>query len=86
MTDADGLPSGLGAYDRRLASMVRSLSGMTALFVGALTVVLAEAVAEALPLPEFYRALALFPVTLAVLSALVALAARYGGQAGGGGC
>lgn len=62
--------------DRRINALLGSVSRWSALIVGALTVVLSNGIAEALPVANFYRALALFPIALATMYALLALAAR----------
>lgn len=66
--------------DARLNGLVRSVSQWTALFVGAITVVLSLEVSEALPVSQFYQAVALLPITLAVMYVLLALAARLEGR------
>jgi len=62
--------------DARLNERLRSVSRWSALFVGALTVALAEAVAGLLPLGDTATVLALFPVSLALLYGLLTAAAR----------
>ncbi|MFB6073079.1 MAG: hypothetical protein ABEJ88_08930 [Halobacterium sp.] len=57
--------------DARIQPLMAEVSSWGALFVGALAVVLSHEVAEALPLSEFHRTLALFPVTLALLYGLL---------------
>ena len=52
---------------------------MSALFVGALTVVLSREVIELLPVSEFYQSLALLPITIALMYVLLSLAARLEG-------
>lgn len=52
---------------------------MSALFVGALTVVLSREIMELLPLSQFYQSLALLPITIALLYVLLALAGRLEG-------
>lgn len=60
--------------DARIQGRLASVSRMTALIVGAVTVVLANLVAESLPLGNTASALALFPVTLALLYVLLTVA------------
>ena len=62
--------------DARIDELLGSVSRWSALFVGALTVVLAEEVAALLPLGDTATALALFPVSLALLYVLLTVAAR----------
>ena len=66
--------------DARLNELLRSISRRNALLVGALTVVLAREVAARLPLGDTATALALFPVSLALLSVLLTAAARLEGR------
>ncbi|MFC3478573.1 hypothetical protein [Halobacterium litoreum] len=66
--------------DARIGSLMSDVSSWSALFVGALAVALSHEVAEALPLSEFHRALALFPVTLALLYGLLWLAVALEGR------
>jgi hypothetical protein len=66
--------------DARLNELLRSISRWNALFVGALTVVLAQEVAARLPLGDTATALALFPVSLALLYALLTAAAHLEGR------
>jgi hypothetical protein len=62
--------------DARLNALLDSVSKWTALFVGALTVVLANEAAELLPLSDTQQALAMLPVALVTMYVLLALAAR----------
>jgi len=65
--------------DARINRLVESVSTWSALIVGALAVVISNEIAESLPLSQFHQALALLPVTLAVLYVLLALAVRLEG-------
>ena len=82
--DATGnrLLTALRSFDCRVNAWAGAISGWEGIFVGATTILVAEIVTDALPLPEFSRALALFPVTLLVLYGLLFLAARYRGTGG----
>lgn len=62
--------------DARLDARLESVSRWSALFVGALTVVLSNEVAGALPVSNTLQALALLPIALATMYVLLALAAR----------
>jgi hypothetical protein len=62
--------------DARLNERLRSVSRWSALFVGALTVVLAQEVATRLPLGDTATSLALFPVSLALLYGLLTAASH----------
>ncbi|EMA45318.1 hypothetical protein [Halococcus saccharolyticus] len=62
--------------DTRLDALVEGVSSWSALFVGVLTVVLANEIAAVLPFGSFYRALALLPITIAVMYVLLVLAVR----------
>jgi hypothetical protein len=79
-TDSTGnrLLTALRSFDRRVDAWAGAISAWEGIFIGATTILVAEIVTDALPLPEFYRALALFPVTLVVVYGQLALFARYG--------
>jgi hypothetical protein len=62
--------------DARLNQRLAAVSRWSALFVGALTVVLAQEVATRLPLGDTATSLALFPVSLALLYVLLTAAAH----------
>lgn len=62
--------------DARFDALVAGVASWSALFVGALTVVIANEIAAALPFDPFYRALALLPITLTVMYGLLWLAIR----------
>ncbi|WP_232701095.1 hypothetical protein [Halobacterium wangiae] len=66
--------------DARLDRLMDSVSAWSALFVGATSVVLSREIAERLPFGDFYQALALLPVTLAVVYVLLVLAVRLEGR------
>jgi len=66
--------------DARLNELLGRVSRLHALFVGALTVVLAEEIAAVLPLGDAATALARFPVSLALLYVLLTVAARFAGR------
>ena len=66
--------------DARLDMLVEGVSSWSALFVGALTVVIANEIGAVLPFGSFYRALALLPITIAVMSVLLWLAVRLEGR------
>jgi len=66
--------------DARLNDRLKSVSRWNALFVGALTVVLAQKIAAMLPLGNTASALALFPVSLALLYVLLTAAAHLEGR------
>jgi hypothetical protein len=57
--------------DARLTELLESVSRWSALFVGALTVVLAEFVVEAIPLGNTASSLSLFPVSLVIIYGLL---------------
>ena len=67
------------AIDVRLNALLRSVSSMSALFVGALTVVLSREIMELLPLSEFYQSLALLPIMIALMYVLLSLVRRLEG-------
>ena len=69
----------MNPIDAQLNALVQSVSSWGALFVGALTVVLSEQIMELLPLSQFYRALALLPITVALMYVLLSLAVRLEG-------
>lgn len=52
---------------------------MSALFVGALTVVLSREIMELLPLSEFYQSLALLPIMIALMYVLLSFVRRLEG-------
>ena len=62
--------------DARLNAQIEAVSKWSALFVGALTIVLSHEIAEVLPLSETHQALALLPVTLVTMYVLLWAAAR----------
>ncbi|PSP74316.1 hypothetical protein BRC80_00520 [Halobacteriales archaeon QH_9_66_26] len=78
-TDCTTEPRRTNPIDARLTALLRSVSSMSALFVGALTVVLSREIMELLPLSQFYQSLALLPITIALLYVLLALAGRLEG-------
>lgn len=57
--------------DAGLAERLKSVSRWSALFVGALTVVLAEEVAELLPLGDTASVASLFPLSLVLMYVLL---------------
>jgi hypothetical protein len=63
--------------DRRLNALVESVSGWSAVFAGALSVLLAEIVAENLPVGEGARTVALLPLVIGLLYGLLWVAHRY---------
>ena len=69
-------PTASNPVDARLNELLGSVSRWSALFVGALTVVLAQEIAALLPVGDTATALALFPVSLALLYVLLTAAAH----------
>jgi hypothetical protein len=69
----------MNPIDARINALLRSVSSLSALFVGALTVTLASEIAEYLALAEFYESLAVLPITIALMYVLLTLAARLEG-------
>jgi hypothetical protein len=67
----------LRAFDARINGWAREITGFQGLFIGAITVAVGQTVVEWLPLSDFYSALALFPITLVLLSVQLFLAARF---------
>lgn len=63
--------------DARIGRLLASVSKWSALFVGALTVVLATELAERLPVGDTAQAVALFPLTLLTTYVLLWVANRY---------
>ena len=66
---------------RQITSRARSMTASPLLYIGAITVVVANEIIEWLVewylLPEFYGALALFPIVLALLYGQLAVLAVY---------
>lgn len=66
-----------GSNARSLFATVQSYTGSPLLYIGAVTVVVAIELAELLPTTDFWTALAVFPIALALLYGQLTLLVVY---------